>query len=88
MTLYCLIRQWNIELKQLPEQQQVGVVTLSTADLQHQLSLAVATALEALMAHLVQAASHRCQAVLAECHHLTKYAWPHVLLECTSCAQM
>ena len=67
-----MLRHWSSELKQLPEQQRVGVVTLSTADLQQQLSLAVATALEVLMAHLVKAACQRCQAVLAECHTLTK----------------
>ena len=70
--MYYVLRQWSHELKQLPEQQQVGFVTLSTADLQQQLSLAVATALDVLMDHLVKAACQRCQAVLSDCRTLTK----------------
>lgn len=94
LTLPCASRQWSLELKQLPKQQQVGVVTLSAADFQQQLSLAVATALEVLMAHLARAACLRCRAVLAEYRQLTKYisfTWcliKSASIMCCSCANV
>lgn len=60
-------------MKGMGEQQQVGVVTLTTAGLQQELGQGLGAALEALMSHLCREACRRCQAALDSCHSLTRY---------------